>query len=123
MTVRVPNLGSRVLALTRRRLVADGMVVHGHPVVLAETFVDAQLAGTVYAAARWEQVETTRGGFWGSSRPRADSSAGSVARGSLAHRREEWGAPAAPADKGHQGPSFMTPSVRSGPPGPASGEP
>ena len=36
----VPNLGSRVLALSVRRLAEDWRVVHGHPVVLAETFVD-----------------------------------------------------------------------------------
>ena len=35
-----PNLASRVLALSVRRLREDWQAVHGHPVVLAETFVD-----------------------------------------------------------------------------------
>ncbi|MGH8623942.1 MAG: Druantia anti-phage system protein DruA [Gammaproteobacteria bacterium] len=38
--VRVPNLASRVLSLTLKRLSQDWQAVHGHPVVLAETFVN-----------------------------------------------------------------------------------
>lgn len=36
----VPNLASRVLALSVRRLNEDMRVAHGHLVLLAETFVD-----------------------------------------------------------------------------------
>jgi len=35
-----PNLASQVLALNLRRLSADWEWAHGHPVLLAETFVD-----------------------------------------------------------------------------------
>ena len=37
---RVPNLASRALALSLRRLSDDMEAVFGHPVLLAETFVD-----------------------------------------------------------------------------------
>jgi len=37
---QVPNLASRVLALSVRRLAEDWRRVYGHAVVLAETFVD-----------------------------------------------------------------------------------
>lgn len=58
----VPNLASRTLALTTRRLAADWQQIHGHPVVLAETFVDPhRFAGTCYKAAGWECLGQTRG--------------------------------------------------------------
>jgi hypothetical protein len=38
--VHVANLASRVLGLNLRRLSADWRRVHGHPLLLAETFVD-----------------------------------------------------------------------------------
>ncbi len=58
----VPNLASRVLALSVRRLAADWQAVHGHPVVLAETFVDgARFPGTCYRAAGWVEVGQTEG--------------------------------------------------------------
>ena len=37
-----PNVGSRVLSLMQRRLVADWRLRFGHPVLLLETFVDPQ---------------------------------------------------------------------------------
>ena len=56
------NLGSRVLGLATRRLAADWQAVHGHPVVLAETFIDpARFRGTVYRAANWSVVGRTLG--------------------------------------------------------------
>ncbi len=59
---RVPNLGSRVLALCERRLAADWPARFGHPLVLLETFVDpARFRGTVYRAANWTCVGRTRG--------------------------------------------------------------
>lgn len=60
--VRVPNLASRVLSLNLKRLSQDWQAVHGHPVVLAETFVDrARFTGACYRAANWEVVGQTRG--------------------------------------------------------------
>ena len=59
---RVPNLGSRVLALCGRRLTADWPARFGHPLLLLETFVDpARFRGTVYRAANWTCVGRTRG--------------------------------------------------------------
>jgi len=58
----MPNLASRVLALNLRRLSADWQRVHGHPLLLAETFVDrARFTGACYRAANWQVVGTTRG--------------------------------------------------------------
>jgi hypothetical protein len=60
--VSVPNLASRVLGLCTRRLSADWERVWGHPIVLAETFVDpARYAGTCYRAAGWQPLGATRG--------------------------------------------------------------
>lgn len=59
---RIANLASRVLALNLRRLSRDWQAVHGHPVFLAETFVDSRrFAGTCYRAAGWLEVGVTRG--------------------------------------------------------------
>lgn len=61
-TGRVPNLASRVLALNLRRLSEDWQRIHGHPLLLAETFVDpARFTGACYRAANWQVVGTTRG--------------------------------------------------------------
>lgn len=58
----VPNLASRVLAMSTRRLAEDWRAVHGHPVVLAETFVDpARFPGTCYWAAGWQCLGQTQG--------------------------------------------------------------
>ena len=66
---RVPNLGSRVLALCERRLAADWPARFGHPLVLLETFVDpARFRGTVYRAANWTCVGRPRRS-WSSSAP------------------------------------------------------
>ena len=59
---RVPNLASRVLGLSLRRLSADMQAVHGYPVLLAETFVDpSRFAGTCYRASNWRSLGMTRG--------------------------------------------------------------
>jgi len=58
----VPNLASRVLAMSTRRLAEDWRAVHGHPVVLAESFVDpARFPGTCYRAAGWQLLGQTQG--------------------------------------------------------------
>jgi hypothetical protein len=59
---RQPNLASRVLALSCRRLAADWQVAFGHPVLLAETFVERdRFAGTCYRAAGWTLLGETKG--------------------------------------------------------------
>lgn len=60
---RIPNLASRILGAVRRRLSADWQSAYGHPVVLAETFVDVRFQGTCYHAAGWLQIGMSRG--WG----------------------------------------------------------
>ncbi len=58
----VPNLASRVLGLSLRRLAGDMQREHGFPVLLAETFVDlARFAGTCYRAANWRSLGMTGG--------------------------------------------------------------
>lgn len=57
-----PNLASRVLALNLRRLSPDWERAYGHPVLLAETFIDpARFRGTCYRAAGWQCLGVTRG--------------------------------------------------------------
>jgi hypothetical protein len=60
--VRVPHLASRILALNLRRLSDDWCETHGHPVFLAETFVDPErFRGTCYRAAGWAFLGHTKG--------------------------------------------------------------
>ena len=60
--VRVRNLASRVLSLNLRRLSRDYEVIYGHPVYLAETFVDLSLyRGSCYRAANWIYLGQTKG--------------------------------------------------------------
>jgi hypothetical protein len=60
--VRVEHLASKALALSLRGLSAAWQVRYGHPVVLAETFVDpARFGGTCYRAANWRAIGLTRG--------------------------------------------------------------
>jgi len=57
-----PNLASQVLARNVRRLSTDWERAYGHPVLLAETFVDAtRFRGTCYRAAGWQCLGVTRG--------------------------------------------------------------
>lgn len=61
--IRQPCLASRVLAANLRRLCRDWEVAYGHPVLLAETFVDgARFRGTCYRASNWDYLGQT-GGF------------------------------------------------------------
>ena len=60
--VHVANLASRILAANLRRLVEDWQRLYGHPVFLAETFVDAtRFHGTCYRASNWLSLGDTRG--------------------------------------------------------------
>ena len=57
-----PNIGSRVLSLTERRVVADWQARYGHPLLLLETFVDPRrFHGGVYRAANWIELGLTQG--------------------------------------------------------------
>lgn len=57
-----PNLASQLLALNLKRLNQDWQRYFGHPVLLAETFVDgSRFRGTCYRAAGWQLVGQTRG--------------------------------------------------------------
>jgi hypothetical protein len=60
--VKVKYLASTALALSIRRLRADWEKVYGHPIYLAETFVDiSRFEGTCYRAANWLCVGKTKG--------------------------------------------------------------
>lgn len=59
---RWPNVGSRVLSLTERRVVADWQARFGHSLLLLETFVDPRrFYGGVYRAANWTELGLTQG--------------------------------------------------------------
>jgi hypothetical protein len=61
-SVRCPNLASRLLKLAAQRLMDDFPRVHGHPVVLVESFVDPELyRGACYQAANWLPLGRTAG--------------------------------------------------------------
>ena len=58
----LPNIGSRVLSLTERRVVNDWRTRFGHPLLLLETFVDPRrFHGGVYRAANWMELGLTLG--------------------------------------------------------------
>lgn len=60
--VHEPNLASQILAANLRRLSADWREVYGHPILLAETFVDlSRFHGTCYRASNWVRVGQTQG--------------------------------------------------------------
>jgi len=60
--IKVKYLASKVLSLSLKRLGSDWQKTYGHPVYLAETFVDnARFKGTCYQAANWHYVGQTKG--------------------------------------------------------------
>ncbi len=60
--VRVRHLASKVLAYNLRRLRADWEQAWGHPVYLAESFVDTtRFRGTSYRASNWKYLGQTAG--------------------------------------------------------------
>lgn len=60
--VKVKNLASRILSLNANRLSEDWQKAYGHPVYLAETFVDtSRFQGTCYKAANWIYLGDTKG--------------------------------------------------------------
>lgn len=59
---QVPNLASRCLGLNLRVLSADWEEQYGHPIWLAETFVEsARFDGTCYRACGWQEIGATKG--------------------------------------------------------------
>jgi hypothetical protein len=57
-----PNLASRILSQSLRRLSGDFERLYAHPVLLAETFVDSsRFHGTCYRASNWSHVGETSG--------------------------------------------------------------
>lgn len=60
--ITVKYLASKVLSVSLKRLSTDWEKTYGHPVYLAETFVDiARFHGTCYRAANWIEVGRTKG--------------------------------------------------------------
>ena len=60
--IEIPNLGSHILALVRRRLSEDWTERYNTKPVLIETFVETpRYTGAVYRASGWVHVGTTRG--------------------------------------------------------------
>jgi hypothetical protein len=60
--VQVPHLASHLLGRMARRISADWQQRYGHPVHLAETFVQSDLyPGTCYRAANWVALGMTTG--------------------------------------------------------------
>lgn len=59
---RIKNLASKILSENVKRLSGDWDAVFGHPIVLAETFIDPRrFRGTCYLAAGWIRLGDTRG--------------------------------------------------------------
>src|SRR5208337_1990213 len=57
-----PNLASRAMALNVARLSEDWQQTYGHPIILAESFVDPQLfRGTAYKASGWQALGYSSG--------------------------------------------------------------
>ena len=60
--ITIPNLGSHLLAIFRRRLPVHWAERYNTKPVLIETFVETpRYTGTVYRASGWIHVGTTRG--------------------------------------------------------------
>ena len=60
--LRIKNLASRLLSLNLKRLAGNWQTIYGHPILLAETFVERpRFTGACYRAANWKVVGQTRG--------------------------------------------------------------
>ena len=59
--VRLKGLASRVLGASLRRLSRDWQAAYGHPLLLAESFVDTGRKGTCYRASNWLYLGQTLG--------------------------------------------------------------
>ena len=60
--VHVEHLASKILAMGLKHVSGAWQQVYGHPVYLAETFVDtSRYAGICYRASNWRYVGQTKG--------------------------------------------------------------
>jgi len=60
--IRVRNLASRILSLNLKRISEDWEERHGHPLLMAETFVEqGRFTGACYKAAGWIRLGETKG--------------------------------------------------------------
>lgn len=60
--VNIKHLASKALASNLKRLSSDWQTIYGHPLYLAETFVDlSRFQGTCYRASNWIYVGLTKG--------------------------------------------------------------
>ena len=60
--IKIPNLGSHILAIVRRRLPEDWTERYGTTPMLIETFVETpRYTGAVYRASGWIHFGTTQG--------------------------------------------------------------
>jgi hypothetical protein len=60
--VRSPNLASRILSMTAKRIASDWYARYGYTPVLLETFVEKErFTGTCYKASNWTYVGETKG--------------------------------------------------------------
>lgn len=60
--IHIKHLASKVLALNLKRVNADWQKRYGHPVYLAESFIDtSRFPGTCYRASNWHYVGQTKG--------------------------------------------------------------
>ena len=60
--IEIPNLGSHILAIVRRRLPTDWTERYNITPVLIETFVETpRYTGAVYRVSGWTRVGTTQG--------------------------------------------------------------
>ena len=60
--LKIKNLASRILSLNLKRLSHDWQAIYGHPILLAETFVQTpRFTGACYRAANWQVLGQTKG--------------------------------------------------------------
>jgi len=60
--LKIKDLASKILSLNIKRLSSDWQKFYGHPILLAETFVDpSRFYGTCYLAAGWKPLGQTDG--------------------------------------------------------------
>lgn len=60
--LKIKNLASKLLSLNLKRLSSDWQAIYGHPILLAETFVEtSRFTGACYRAANWQVLGQTKG--------------------------------------------------------------
>lgn len=88
---RLKNLASKTLALNMKRLSADWLEAYGHPVWLAETFIDhTRFTGACYRAAGFLPLGQTRGFGRNAGRYYVHGQAKTILVRPLHHNAREW---------------------------------